>query len=105
MIFDKPQQHLTVSELFQWLNARQVKLQTRAKHLWYEDSKALDQRELMQVQELQQGLANLADACRMGYLPFSIEDYVNDFDDDYRRHHPVQHALLEEELGSVPVSR
>ena len=97
MIFDKPPQHLTVNNLSQWLNDRQTQLRARAQHLWFDDSKALDQRELMQVQELQLALATLADACVAGHLPFSIEDYV--FDEDDRLYHPVQHDLLVEDLA------
>jgi hypothetical protein len=100
MTFDKPAQDLTINNLHQWLTNRQTELRERAQHLRYDDSKRLDQRELMTVSELLMAVATLADACTLnGYLPFSLEDYVNDEDGTDREFHQVQHALLTEDLA------
>lgn len=97
MTIDKEPQHLTVSDIFQWLKARQSQLNARRQRLAYDDSKALDQRELVQIEQRLQDLRVIADACVSGHLPLGLEDLVHD--EDYRRENPVQHALLEEDLA------
>lgn len=97
MIIDKEPQHLTVSDIFQWLKARQSHLNARSQSLAYDHSKTLDQRELAQIEQRLQDLRIMADACVSGHLPQGLEDLVND--EDYKRENPVQHGLLSEDLA------
>lgn len=97
MIIDKEPQHLTVNDISWWLKARRRQLSERAQHLMFDHSKAVDQRELVQIEQMLQHLQTLADACVSGSLPLGLEDLVHD--EAYEREEHLMHGQLAKDLA------